>query len=323
MAACIDNPKGEPANKWCRLRSSERLACCSLCRFAKVCGPSFSNLVSCRAINWVSVKIPDTTVCPCDEDEDEDDLWVKIREEAQSDAKQEPILLNYYYSLVLSHSSLEIALANHLAMKLSNSTLSRDAVFKVFLEAFAQDHEIKRAISDDTKATRQRDPACISYVHCFLHFKGFQACQAHRAAHKLWSQGRLSLALLIQSRVSEVFAVDIHPAAKIGRGIVLDHATGIVIGETAVIGDHVTILHNVTLGGTGKVLGDRHPKIGNGVLIGAGTKILGNIRVGEGAKIGAGSLVLKEVPPHSTAVGNPARVLTTPTVQANREHSHQ
>ncbi|XWS19285.1 hypothetical protein CRYUN_Cryun31cG0002700 [Craigia yunnanensis] len=319
MATCIDNPKGESVNGYlCCSGSNQRLACPSLCcRFAQLCGPSFSNLASCRAINWVSVKIPDIeTVCPFDEDKD--DLWVKIREEAQSDIKQEPILLNYYSSLVLSHSSLESALANLLAMKLSNSSLSRDAVFKVFLEVFAQDEELKRAVRDDINATRERDPACISYVLCFLHFKGFQACQAHRAAHKLWSQGRVNLALLIQSRVSEVFAVDIHPGAKIGRGIVLDHATGIVIGETAVIGDNVTILHNVTLGGTGKVSGDRHPKIDNGVLIGAGTKVLGNIRVGEGAKIGAASVVLKEVPPKSSAVGNPARLVTS-TIQANRE----
>ncbi|XVF28046.1 hypothetical protein REPUB_Repub14bG0161700 [Reevesia pubescens] len=311
MAACIDNQKGESANGYlCCIGSNQCLARYSFCcRFAKLYGPSFSNLVSCRAINWVSVKTPEiAAVCPYEEDKDE--LWIKIREEAQSDIEQEPILLNYYSSLVLSHSSLETALANLLAMKLSSSNLSRDAVFKVFLEVFAQDHEIKRAIRDDIKATRERDPACISHVHCFLHFKGFQACQAHRAANKLWSQGRVNLALLIQSRISEVFAVDIHPGAKIGRGIVLDHATGIVMGETAVIGDNVTIMHNVTLGGTGKVSGDRHPKIGNGALIGAGTKVLGNIRVGEEAKIGAGSVVLKEVPPKSTAVGNPARLVS-------------
>ncbi|KAH7530045.1 hypothetical protein JRO89_XSUnG0027400 [Xanthoceras sorbifolium] len=231
------------------------------------------------------------------------------REEAQSDVKQEPILLNYYCFSVLSHSSIESALANHLAMKLSNPSLSSDTLSQLFLSIFNEDHGIRRAIRDDLKAIRQRDPACISYVHCLLNFKGFLACQAHRVAHKLWSQGRTAMALLIQSRISEVFAVDIHPGARIGWGILIDHATGVVIGETAVIGDNVTILHNVTVGGTGKVSGDRHPKIGDAVFLGAGTKVLGNIRIGAEAKIGAGSVVLKEVPPRSTAVGNPARLL--------------
>ncbi|KAJ0018334.1 hypothetical protein Pint_09466 [Pistacia integerrima] len=194
-------------------------------------------------------------------------------------------------------------------MKLSHPSLPIDTLSQLFITILGDDHGIQTAIRDDLRAARERDPSCISYVHCLLHFKGFLACQAHRIAHKLWSQGRSSMALLIQSRVSEVFAVDIHPAARIGRGTLIDHATGVVIGETAVVGDNVTILHNVTLGGTGKVSGDRHPKIGDGVLLGAGTKVLGNIRIGEETKIGAGSVVLKEVPPGSTAVGNPARLI--------------
>ncbi|PWA69591.1 serine O-acetyltransferase [Artemisia annua] len=149
----------------------------------------------------------------------------------------------------------------------------------------------------------------ISYVHCFLNFKGFIAIQCHRIAHYLWLENRKVLALMIQSRVSEVFALDIHPGAKIGSGIMLDHATGVVIGETTVIGNNVSILHNVTLGGTGKTSGDRHPKIGDGVLIGAGTCVLGNIGIGDGAKIGAGSVVLKDVPAKATVVGNPARLV--------------
>ncbi|XP_050290594.1 serine acetyltransferase 3, mitochondrial-like [Quercus robur] len=197
------------------------------------------------------------------------------------------------YNSILSQGSLERALANHLSMKLSNSSLPSGTLFDVFQGVVVED-EIMIAVMDDLRAVKERDPACVSYVHCFLNFKGFLACQVHRVAHKLWSQGRKALALLIQNRVSEVFEVDIQPGAKIGRGILFDHATGVVIGETAVIGNDVSILHNVTLGGTGKACGDRHPKIGDGVLIGAGTCILGNIGIGDGAKIGAGSVVLKD-----------------------------
>ncbi|KAK6124768.1 hypothetical protein DH2020_041489 [Rehmannia glutinosa] len=249
-------------------------------RFIRLCKPtSPSDLeYSCNIIYQYAFctdnnKFKDS--CKISPQEHNDDhIWLKIRQEAEIDAIQEPILSEFYNSAILSHTSLESALANHLAIKLSNAILSRDALFSVFFKELIED-----------------------------------ACQAHRLAHKFWAQGRTVLALLVQNRVSEVFAVDIHPGAKIGRGIVFDHATGIVIGETAVIGDNVTILHNVTLGGTGKVGGDRHPKIGDGVVIGAGAKVLGNVRVGEDAKIGAGSVVLKEVPARATAVGNPARVV--------------
>ncbi|KAL5836457.1 hypothetical protein ACOSQ3_016017 [Xanthoceras sorbifolium] len=197
-------------------------------------------------------------------------------------------------------------------MKLSNPSLLSDTLSQLFLSIFNEDHGIRRDIRDDLKAIRERDPACISYVHCLLNFKGFLACQAHRVAHKLWSQGRTAMALLIQSRVSKVFAVDIcvsTSVARIGRGILIDHATGVRIEETAVIGDNVTILHNVTLVGTRKVSRDRHPKIDVGVFLGAWTKVLGNIGIGDEAKTGAGSVVLKEVHPRSTAVGNPSRLL--------------
>ncbi|KHM99471.1 Serine acetyltransferase 3, mitochondrial [Glycine soja] len=237
------------------------------------------------------------------------DLWLKIQEEARLDVDQEPILSSYYFSSILSHKSLESALANHLSTNLSSLSLPSSTLYDLFMGVFADDNDIIGAVKDDLIAVKERDPACISYVHCLLNFKGFLACQAHRIAHKLWLQGRKVLALLIQNRVSDVFAVDIHPGAKIGRGILLDHATGLVVGETAVIGNNVSILHNVTLGGTGKASGDRHPKIGDGVLIGAGTCILGNIKIGDGAKIGACSVVLKEVPPRTTAVGNPARLV--------------
>ncbi|KAL0900253.1 hypothetical protein Bca101_084214 [Brassica carinata] len=238
-----------------------------------------------------------------------DDVWAKIRQEAKSDIEREPIVSGYYHASIVSQRSLEAALANTLSVKLSNLNLPSNTLFDLFSGVLEQHPEIVDSVKRDLLAVKERDPACISYVHCFLHFKGFLACQAHRIAHELWTQNRKVLALLIQNRVSEAFAVDFHPGAKIGTGVLLDHATAIVIGETAVVGNNVSILHNVTLGGTGKQCGDRHPKIGDGVLIGAGTCILGNITIGEGAKIGAGSVVLKDVPPRTTAVGNPARLL--------------
>ncbi|MED6207478.1 Short-chain dehydrogenase/reductase sat3 [Stylosanthes scabra] len=237
------------------------------------------------------------------------DLWLKMKEEAELDVTEEPILNSYYQSSILSHESLESALANHLANRLSSASLPSNTLFDLFVGILKSDREIMDSVKDDLKAVKERDPACISHVHCFLNFKGFLACQSHRVAHKLWLQGRKVLAVMIQNRVSEVFAVDIHPGAKIGSGILLDHATGLVVGETAVIGNNVSILHSVTLGGTGKASGDRHPKIGDGVLIGAGTCILGNIKVGECAKIGAGSVVIKDVPPRTTVVGNPAKLV--------------
>ncbi|XP_042060205.1 serine acetyltransferase 1, chloroplastic-like [Salvia splendens] len=237
------------------------------------------------------------------------DLWLRIKDEARAAVDQESILCNYYSTSILSHDSMDTALANHISIKLADSTLPVATLLDLFIGVLRQDREIMRSVCHDLLAVKERDPACFAYVHCFLNFKGFLACQTHRIGHNLWRNGRKILALLIQNRVSEVFAVDIHPGARIGRGILLDHATGVVIGETAVIGDNVSILHNVTLGGTGKVSGDRHPKIGNGVLIGAGTCVLGNVRIEDGAKIGAGSVVLKQVPARTTAVGNPARLI--------------
>ncbi|KAK8591647.1 hypothetical protein V6N13_031683 [Hibiscus sabdariffa] len=277
------------------------------------CRPTFSDHVSSIPLsenNTNSIHPRKNADFSFEEEEAEiGSLWLKMKEEARLDAEQEPILSNYYHSSILSLNSLGSALANHLSIKLSHSSLPSCTLFDLFMGVVLEDDGIIKAAKEDLKAVKERDPACISYVHCFLNYKGFLACQAHRIAHKLWSQGRKILALLIQNRVSEVFAVDIHPGAKIGSGIFLDHATGVVVGETAVIGNNVSILHNVTLGGTGKVCGDRHPKIGNGVLIGADTCILGNIKIGDGAKIGAGSVVLKEVPARTTAVGNPARLI--------------
>ncbi len=238
-----------------------------------------------------------------------DPVWDAVFAGARQIAASEPALGTLVYASVLNHDGFESALAHRLAERLHHGDVSADLVRQAFEDAFEIRPEIGAESRADLAATLERDPACHKAVDAFLYFKGYQAIQTHRFASALWHGGRRDFALYLQSRSSQVFQVDINPAAKIGKGIMLDHATGFVVGETAVIGDHVSILQGVTLGGTGKSEEDRHPKICNGVLIGAGAIVLGNIKVGECARIGAGSVVVKEVPPRVTVAGVPARII--------------
>jgi serine O-acetyltransferase len=239
-------------------------------------------------------------------------LWHAIRREVHARAEFEPIMSTFFHATVLNHETLEGALSFLLASKLDSTVLSSMAIREIIEEAYKAEPSIIHAAEIDIKATRNRDPACNSYSTPLLFYKGFQALQAYRIAHWLWNNSRHSLAFYFQNQMSSIFGVDIHPAAKIGCGIMFDHATGLVVGETAVIEDDVSVLHGVTLGGTGKASGDRHPKIRHGVLLGANASIIGNIEVGEGAKVGAGSVVMKDVPPHVTVAGIPAVVVGKP-----------
>lgn len=234
-------------------------------------------------------------------------LWLNIRREAERDAKDEPLLSSFLYASILSHDSFERSLAFILSNRLSNATLLPTELFELFYVAIDSSQTIKKAAQADLCALRERDPACRSYSQALLYFKGFHALQVQRISHALWKQKRRVMAAALQSRSSEVFAVDIHPAATIGKGVLLDHGTGVVIGETAVIGNNVSILQNVTLGGTGKQHGDRHPKVSDNVLIGASATILGNITIGKGSQVAAGSLVLKAVEPKTMVAGSPAK----------------
>lgn len=253
----------------------------------------------------------------------DDPIWAAIRAEARLEAEREPILSSFLYASILAHPCFERSLGFVLANRLKNATLLATQLMDVFDDVFMNDVNIRQAVRLDVQAVKDRDPSCRSYSSALLYLKGYHALQSYRVAHVLWNRGQMVLALALQSRISEVFAVDIHPAARIGKAILLDHGTGVVIGETAVVGDRVSMLQGVTLGGTGKVAGDRHPKIGEGVLIGAGATILGNINVGRGAMVAAGSLVLKDVPPHSMVAGTPARVvgvLEEPTPSLTMKH---
>lgn len=252
-----------------------------------------------------------------------DELWQQLRTEAQLVIQQEPLLASYVYACVLNHKSVESALSFILANKLSDDVMPVVTVRELFDDAYSSSPEMIEHASCDIKAVYERDAATCSYLPVILYLKGFQSIQVHRLAHYLWSHERRELALFIQSRNSEVFSVDIHPACVMGRGIMFDHATGIVIGETSVIEDNVSILQQVTLGGTGNEQGDRHPKIRSGVLISTGAKVLGNIEIGEGAKIGAGSVVLSDVAAHTTVVGVPARIVGKPCSDTPAETMEQ
>ncbi|HEY0234742.1 MAG TPA: serine O-acetyltransferase [Afipia sp.] len=238
-----------------------------------------------------------------------DPVWSRIRDEAEEIVRREPELATFIYSTVLHHDRLEAAVVHRIAERLDHVALSGDLIRQAFNDALRDQPDLGNAFRADLVAVFDRDPATSRFIDPLLYFKGFHAIQAHRLAHWLWGQGRKDFAYYIQSRSSAAFQTDINPAAKIGRGIFLDHATGLVVGETAVIEDDVSILHDVTLGGTGKENEDRHPKIRRGVMIGAGAKILGNIEVGHCARIAAGSVVVKPVPNNVTVAGVPARVV--------------
>ena len=236
-------------------------------------------------------------------------VWQSLRSEAETVASRERILAKVLMEFVLERSSLEDALSWRISSRLAKGTVPESDLRDLFHSSYVSDPYMIISIERDLEAVKERDPACDGFLSPFLYFKGFQALSAYRVSHWLWHQDRKDLAQYLQSLISVVYGVDIHPAANIGKGILLDHATGFVAGETTVIDDDVSILHEVTLGGTGKERGDRHPKIRSGVLIGAGAKILGNVEVGEGARVGASSVVLADVPPHVSVAGVPSKIL--------------
>ena len=238
-----------------------------------------------------------------------DPIWNSMRDEAQQAVANDPVMAAFMYSAILNQGSLEEAVIHRISERLDHSDLNADLIRQAF-EAMHEDQpDWSATVRVDIQAVYDRDPACDRFLMPVLYFKGFQALQTHRLAHWLWNGGRRDFALYLQSRSSSVFQTDINPAARIGKGIFIDHATGVVVGETAVIEDDVSILHGVTLGGTGKAGGDRHPKIRHGVLIGAGAKILGNIEIGHCTKVAAGSVVLQSVANNKTVAGVPARIV--------------
>lgn len=251
------------------------------------------------------------------------EVWIGLKLEAKGTVEREPMLASFMHATILKHSSFNSALSYYLAARLDSPILPALSIREVARDAFIENPDMLVAAEQDLMAISQRDPACIGPLSAFLYYKGWLALQSYRIAHWLWISGRHQLALFFQSRISQLFGVDIHPAAKIGSGVMFDHASGIVIGETAVVGNCVSIMHSVTLGGTGKEAGDRHPKVGDGVLIGAGAKVLGNITIGEGAQIASGSVVLKPVSAHTLVEGVPAKAVGKPCSDAPAEAMNQ
>ncbi|KIN72113.1 serine O-acetyltransferase [Sulfitobacter guttiformis] len=238
-----------------------------------------------------------------------DPVWDQIKRDAENAVAKEPLVGGFVHATILHHASMDKALSYRIAAKLASNEMSMMVVREVVEQAYSDDPMLVEAARADLVAIFDRDPACHRLLQPILYFKGYHAVQAYRVGHYLWKKGQRDLAYFFQMRISEIFGVDIHPGARIGKGIMIDHAHSIVIGETAVVGDNVSMLHSVTLGGTGKEEEDRHPKIGDGVLIGAGAKVLGNIRIGHCSRIAAGSVVLEDVPPCKTVAGIPARIV--------------
>ncbi len=238
-----------------------------------------------------------------------DPVWQALRDEAQAIVDSDPAMVSFIYSNVLNQPSLEDVVVHRIAERLHRPEMAADTIRRAFHEMLTAQPDIAEIIRVDIAAVYDRDPACTRFIEPILYFKGFHAIQTHRLAHWALGAGRRDFAFYLQSLSSQIFQTDINPAAPFGRGIFMDHATGIVIGATASVGNDVSIMQGVTLGGTGKVGGDRHPKVGDGVLIGAGAKILGNIEVGHCSRVAAGSMVLKKVPPNVTVAGVPARVV--------------
>ena len=247
-----------------------------------------------------------------------DPIWARVRREAERIVASDPAMASFVYSTILNHDRLEDAIIHRIAQRLDSAVVSAESIRVAYGQALADQPDLGEIMRCDIAAVYDRDPACERHIQPVLYFKGFHAIQTHRLAHWLWRAGRIDFALYLQARASSVFQVDINPAAPMGRGIFFDHATGIVVGRTAEIGDNVSMLQGVTLGGTGKEIGDRHPKVRHGVLIGAGAKVLGNIEIGEGAKVAAGSVVLHPVPPYTTVAGVPARIVGKVVVEAAR-----
>jgi serine O-acetyltransferase len=242
-----------------------------------------------------------------------DALWARLRSEAEEAYDRAPMLAPLFLDSIINQPSFESAVFHRVGTRLKNDVISLPLILRAFQQALDAEPDLSAALRADITAVYDRDPACGRFIEPFLYFKGFHAIEAHRLTHWLWHNGNRDFAFYLQSRASEVFQTDIHPAARLGRGLFLDHATGLVVGETAVIEDNVSMLQDVTLGGTGKQAGDRHPKVRRGAMIGAGAKILGNIEVGENARVAAGSVVLTSVPPHTTVAGVPARPVGAPT----------